>query len=175
LKETVAGQLESAYISMVTSMPDTPTDAEILLNLMARIVTAYFINNRVPVADVPAVISGVYRVLASLNSPNDKEPIIQKPAVSIRMSVTAHHIVCLEDGKKLKMLKRYLRSRYNLTPEAYRAKWGLPYDYPMVAPNYSAKRADLAKKFGLGRSRPLAKAVHKPRQKSKTRNRTVVI
>jgi len=142
---------------MITSMPDAPADAETLLNLMARIVTAYFMNNQVPVANVPAVISGVYRALASLNSPNNKEPIIQKPAVPIRISVTANHVVCLEDGKKLKMLKRYLRSRYNLTPEAYRAKWGLPHDYPMVAPNYSAKRADLARKIGLGRAGRKAK------------------
>jgi predicted transcriptional regulator len=124
---------------------------ETLITLTSDIVAAHVSNNDVAVADVPGLITSVYDALANLG----KEPVVEEakpqPAVPIRSSVKPDYIVCLEDGKKLKMLKRYLRTNYNMSPEEYRARWGLPADYPMVAPNYAAKRRDLAKKIGLGR------------------------
>ncbi|MBM3485498.1 MAG: transcriptional regulator [Alphaproteobacteria bacterium] len=126
-----------------------------VLRMAVDIVATYVGHNTVASSQVPDVINTVYRSLsASLNdediaSPN--EPL--KPAVSVRRSVTPEYIVCLEDGKKLKMLKRHLRAAYNMTPDEYRAKWGLPPVYPMVAPNYAAQRSDFAKKIGLGRRR----------------------
>ncbi|MFN8719798.1 MAG: MucR family transcriptional regulator [Rhodospirillales bacterium] len=124
-----------------------------LLRLTAEIVAAYVSKNPLPAQQIPEVISTVYSSLTGLNSapkPVAAEP--PKPAVPIRKSVTPEYIVCLEDGKKLKMLKRHLRSTYGMTPDEYRAKWGLPADYPMVAPNYAAQRSDFAKKIGLGRT-----------------------
>jgi len=124
---------------------------ETLITLTSDIVAAHVSNNEVAVADVPALITNVYAALAALGeAPAAEEPKPQ-PAVAIRNSVKPDYIVCLEDGKKLKMLKRYLRTNYNMSPEEYRAKWGLPADYPMVAPNYAEKRRDLAKQIGLGR------------------------
>jgi predicted transcriptional regulator len=124
-----------------------------LLKLASDIVAAYVSNNPIPASDVPAMIKTVHGTLGVLaeSSKNDSATA-QKPAVSIKRSITPDYIVCLEDGKKLKMLKRYLRSTYGMTPEAYRAKWGLPADYPMVAPNYAAQRSKFAKQIGLGRS-----------------------
>lgn len=122
---------------------------ETLITLTSDIVAAHVSNNDVAVTDVPALITNVYNALVNLGEKVEiEEP---KPAVAIRNSVKPDHIVCLEDGKELKMLKRYLRTNYNMTPEDYRARWGLPADYPMVAPNYAEKRRDLAKKIGLGR------------------------
>ena len=124
---------------------------ETLITLTSDIVAAHVSNNDVAVADLPALITNVYAALAGLG---EVAPVIEnkpEPAVSIRASVKPDYIVCLEDGKKLKMLKRYLRTNYNMTPEEYRARWGLPADYPMVAPNYAETRRDLAKKIGLGR------------------------
>jgi predicted transcriptional regulator len=124
---------------------------ETLITLTSDIVAAHVSNNDVAVADVPALITNVYAALAALG---EVAPVIEnkpEPAVSIRASIKPDYIVCLEDGKKLKMLKRYLRTNYNMTPEEYRARWGLPADYPMVAPNYAETRRDLAKKIGLGR------------------------
>ena len=118
------------------------------------IVSAYVGNNSVPAAQVPDVINTVYHSLTSLDITGpDARAEPPKPAVSVRRSITPDYIVCLEDGKKLKMLKRHLRAAYNMTPDEYRAKWGLPADYPMVAPNYAAQRSDFAKKIGLGRKR----------------------
>ena len=134
-----------------TAAASGPVD--IVLRLSAQIVGAFVAHNAVPVADVPDLLKAVHAMLRSLTrhaSPDLGDA--PKPAVSIRKSVAADYIVCLEDGKRLKMLKRYLRSRYQLSPEDYRAKWGLPLDYPMVAPNYSAQRSQFAKRIGLGRS-----------------------
>jgi len=124
---------------------------ETLITLTSDIVAAHVSNNDVAVADLPGLITNVYSALSSLG---ETAPVVEdkpEPAVSIRASVKPDYIVCLEDGKKLKMLKRYLRTNYNMTPEEYRARWGLPADYPMVAPNYAETRRDLAKKIGLGR------------------------
>ncbi len=127
--------------------------AEDLLRLASDIVSAYVSNNPVPAADLPNMIRSVHATLGGLASDGGSEgvPGGHKPAVPIKKSITPDFIICLEDGKKLKMLKRYLRSNYDLTPEDYRIKWGLPADYPMVAPNYAAKRSEFAKKIGLGR------------------------
>lgn len=124
-----------------------------LLRMTTEVVSAYVSNNVLPATQIPDVIVTVYGSLNELNAPPQEEkPAPQKPAVSIRRSVNDDYIICLEDGKKLKMLKRHLRSNYNMTPEEYRAKWNLPSDYPMVAPNYAAQRSEFAKKIGLGRS-----------------------
>ena len=117
------------------------------------IVTAYLSNNSLPAATIPDLIATVHGALINLGRPSEESAQAnRKPAVSIRKSVTPDHIICLEDGKRLKMLKRYLRSNYNMTPAEYRAKWGLPADYPMVAPNYAKQRSEFAKQIGLGRS-----------------------
>jgi predicted transcriptional regulator len=120
--------------------------------LVAEVVAAYVSNHKVEPADLPILIQQVYQSFlrfgsASAESMRSGRP---EPAVSVRKSVMPEFIVCLEDGKKLKMLKRYLKSTYNLTPEAYRERWGLPVDYPMVAPNYAKQRSRLAKEIGLG-------------------------
>lgn len=126
---------------------------DIVLRLSARIVGAFVAHNSVPVADVSGLLKSVHAMLRSLmDSAVPDMGGAPKPAVSIRKSVASDYLVCLEDGKRLKMLKRYLRSRYQLSPEEYRARWGLPLDYPMVAPNYSAQRSQFAKRIGLGRS-----------------------
>ena len=130
-----------------------------LLKLASDIVAAYVSNNPIPVSEVPGMIKSIHATLGGLTSPVPAEAsTVQKPAVPVKKSVTSEYIICLEDGKKLKMLKRYLRSRYNLTPDEYRSKWGLPADYPMVAPNYAAQRSEFAKKIGLGRSAPAPKS-----------------
>lgn len=139
---------------------------ETLITLTSDIVAAHVSNNDVAVADVPGLITNVYAALAQLGEAPVVEEAKPQPAVAIRNSVRPDYIVCLEDGKKLKMLKRYLRTNYNMSPEEYRARWGLPADYPMVAPNYAEKRRDLAKKIGLGR-KPSAPAP-KPRRSRKT-------
>jgi predicted transcriptional regulator len=121
------------------------------IQLTAQIVSAYVSNNSVPAADIPALINQVHaaltRVLAG-QAEAPTEPL--RPAVSIKKSITPEYIVCLEDGKKFKSLKRHLRTQYDMTPEQYRDKWGLTPDYPMVAPNYAAARSQLAKQMGLG-------------------------
>ncbi len=124
---------------------------EMLITLTSDIVAAHVSNNDVSVADVPALISNVYGALAGLGQVVVVEEKRPEPAVTVRASIKPDYIVCLEDGKKLKMLKRHLMTHYNLTPEQYRARWNLPSDYPMVAPNYAEKRRELAKKIGLGR------------------------
>lgn len=124
-----------------------------ILRLATEIVAAYVSNNPIPVSEVPAMIKSVHGTLGSLVGASQGEvQTAQRPAVPIKRSITPDYIVCLEDGKKLKMLKRYLRSNFNMTPEEYRAKWGLAADYPMVAPNYAAQRSEFAKKIGLGRT-----------------------
>jgi len=125
--------------------------SETLITLTSDIVAAHVSNNSVAVEDVPALIGNVYNALAGLGQPVQAPVAALEPAVSVRSSVKPDHIVCLEDGKKLKMLKRHLMTHYNLTPEQYRTRWNLPADYPMVAPNYAERRRELAKKIGLGR------------------------
>jgi predicted transcriptional regulator len=132
-----------------------------LLSLTADIVATHVANNHVSTGDVATLISTVHAALAGLGAPEAIAEAEQAPAVSIRASVRPDHIVCLEDGKKLKMLKRHLATRYNLTPDQYRARWNLPADYPMVAPAYAEKRRELAKKIGLGR-KPAPKRGRKP-------------
>ena len=124
---------------------------ETLITLTSDIVAAHVSNNDVAVESVPELITNVFSALSSLGADTEADEAPPEPAVSIRASVKPDYIVCLEDGKKLKMLKRYLRTNYDMTPDEYRARWNLPADYPMVAPNYAEKRRDLAKKIGLGR------------------------
>ena len=122
-----------------------------IIELTADVVSAYVSNNSMQSSDLSALISEVHTALhQTLGGPAEPEP---EPAVSIRKSVTPNYIICLEDGKKFKSLKRHIRTHYNLTPDDYRAKWGLPADYPMVAPNYAKARSMLAKKIGLGQKR----------------------
>jgi predicted transcriptional regulator len=123
-----------------------------LLKLATDIVAAYVSNNPVPASELPGMIKNVHATLGALSgAPTADVAISQKPAVPVKKSITPEYLVCLEDGKRLKMLKRYLRSRYGLSPDQYRAKWGLPPDYPMVASNYAAQRSEFAKKIGLGK------------------------
>ena len=134
-------------------MNEDTNSAEMLVTLTADIVAAHLSNSASAVAidDVPDLIAKVHGALVGLNEPQAPEAEPQEPAVSIRQSVKPDYLVCLEDGKKLKMLKRYLMTNFQMTPDEYRAKWNLPSDYPMVAPNYAEQRRDLAKKIGLGR------------------------
>jgi predicted transcriptional regulator len=134
---------------------------EELLRMTANMVAAYVSNNTLPTAQLAEVINAVYGSLKSLEDQvAPSPPELLKPAVPIRKSVTPEFLICLEDGKKLKMLKRHLRSTYNMTPGEYRSKWGLSPDYPMVAPNYAERRSEFAKKIGLGRGtgRPAVRA-----------------
>jgi predicted transcriptional regulator len=132
-------------------MPDKANFTE-MLELATEIVAAHVANNPVPVADLPNLIQDVYKTLLSVGEPVAavERP---KPAVPIKKSVFPDYIVCLEDGKKLKMLKRHLKTAYNMSPEEYRERWSLPPDYPMVAPNYAERRSHLAKEIGLGTQR----------------------
>lgn len=139
---------------------DTANDTDRLIELTADVVSAYVSNNPVPVAELPGLIAKVHSAFQSQTAaPVEQAVEPQKPAVSIRKSVTPDYIVCLEDGKQFKSLKRHLTTHYGLTPDDYRSKWGLPPDYPMVAPNYAASRSALAKSMGLGRK---AKPVEAP-------------
>ncbi len=135
---------------------------ETLITLTSDIVAAHVSNNSVAVSDLAVLITNVYGALAGLGQADAAPEALPEPAVSIRSSVKPDFIVCLEDGKKLKMLKRHLMTHYNLTPDQYRARWGLASDYPMVAPNYAEKRRELAKKIGLGR-KPGVKRGRKPK------------
>ena len=135
-----------------------------LLRLSAQIVSAHVIKNAVAPEALPGLIRGVYAALASVEQPVVSEPEPLQPAVPIKRSVFPDYIVCLEDGAKMKMLKRYLKVRFNLTPEQYRERWSLPRDYPMVAPNYAERRSALAKEFGLGRKAEL-EAVAAPKKR----------
>ena len=126
--------------------------SNVFLHLTADLVSSHISNNKVSAEDLPALIRGVYSTLASVES-QAEEKGAREPAVPIKKSVHPDYIVCLEDGRKLKMLKRHLRTAYNMSPEEYRARWNLPSGYPMVAPNYAKKRSSLAKKIGLGKKR----------------------
>jgi predicted transcriptional regulator len=124
-----------------------------VLRMVTEIVAAYVSKNPVAPGDLPVIIRNVHATLGSMSG-GDAAASPRAPAVPVKKSVAPDYIVCLEDGKKLKMLKRYLRSRYKLSPDEYRQRWNLPPDYPMVAPNYAKRRSDFAKKIGLGRAAP---------------------
>lgn len=145
-----------------------------LVELTAEIVGAYVSNNPVPPVELPGLIGNVHASLVALAAGGQQQPVeeAQKPAISIKRSVTDDYIICLEDGKKFKSLKRHLSTHHNMTPDEYRAKWSLPADYPMVAPSYAAARSALAKTMGLGRKKepeptPAAKPAPKKRSPRK--------
>jgi len=134
---------------------DTAPGRTDLLHMTAEVVSAYVGNNRLEKADISGVIGQVYGKLSTLGRQPPRtpaRPLKQRPAVPVAESVQPDYLICLEDGRKLKMLKRHLRTAFNLTPEQYRAKWGLPPDYPMVAPNYASQRSEFAKQIGLGKT-----------------------
>jgi predicted transcriptional regulator len=151
---------------------ETSPDRNELLTLTVEIVSAYAGNNTLDTAAMPDLIGTVFAKLNELATDEKPRPETLTPAVPIKKSVTDDYIVCLEDGKKLKMLKRHLATAYNMTPEEYRAKWGLKPDYPMVAPNYAAKRRELAKKIGLGRKPRIPAPAPEP-VKTRTRKKAV--
>ena len=133
------------------SASSSPRDDH-LLRVTTDIVASFVSNNPVTSEALPDVILSVYRTISALSGPTEPRPDERlKPAVPISKSVSNDHIICLEDGKKLKMLKRYLRSKYDMSPDEYRRRWGLPADYPMVAPSYTQRRSEFAKKIGLGK------------------------
>lgn len=132
---------------------DIASEGNPLVTLTADIVSAHLSNNSVSISDVPALITNVHGALQGLGAAPDPEPAKPEPRVAIRSSIKPDYIVCLEDGKKLKMLKRHLMTHYQMTPDEYRQRWGLNADYPMVAPNYAEQRRALAKKIGLGTKR----------------------
>jgi predicted transcriptional regulator len=134
-------------------METSDNSNETLITLTADIVSAHVSNNSVAVNDLPTLIQNVHNALSALGGRVEEPEVKQEPAVSVRSSVKPDYIVCLEDGKKLKMLKRHLMTHYKMTPDEYRQKWGLNADYPMVAPNYAEQRRSLAKKIGLGTKR----------------------
>jgi predicted transcriptional regulator len=151
--------LEEGICKMEASQVDM---SETLITLTSDIVAAHVSNNSVGVEEVASLITNVYGALAGLGQAVVAAEVLPEPAVSIRSSIKPDYIVCLEDGKKLKMLKRHLMTHYSMTPDQYRARWGLASDYPMVAPNYAEKRRELAKKIGLGR-KPGQKRGRKPK------------
>ncbi|AOG03484.1 MucR family transcriptional regulator [Bosea sp. RAC05] len=132
---------------------NSPEETGFIVDCTARIVAAYVGSNRIQGSELPAIIDDVHRSLAGLSArpaePVEAAPLV--PAVPVKKSVHPEHLICLEDGQKFQSLRRHLRVKYNLTPEQYRAKWGLPVDYPMTAPNYSMRRSELARTIGLGR------------------------
>jgi predicted transcriptional regulator len=130
------------------------TAGKSFIDLTANIVSAYLSNNPTPASEIPNLISQVHSALLRVSSGRVEAPLEPaKPAVSVKKSIAPDYLVCLEDGKRFKSLKRHLRTQYNMTPEQYREKWGLPPEYPMVAPNYAVARSQLAKKMGLGQQR----------------------
>ena len=130
------------------------TSGKNFIDLTANIVSAYVSNNPTPASDIPALIGQIHAALLRVSSGRTELPLEPaKPAVPVKKSMTADYLICLEDGKRFKSLKRHLRTQYSMTPEQYRDKWSLPPDYPMVAPNYAVARSQLAKKMGLGQQR----------------------
>lgn len=154
-------------------MTEENVDAGIdLIELTTHIIRAYVSNNPVPAAELPRIIADVHAAVRGLRSDGATPQLVEKlvPAVSVKKSVTPEFIICLEDGKQFKSLKRHLATHFGLTPDEYRTKWGLPADYPMVAPNYSAARSQMARAIGLGRKaapvpEPVKAAVRAPRKK----------
>ncbi len=122
-----------------------------LIELTTQIVSSFVANNPVPTSSLPELIKSVHATLVEISTDKETSAPRPEPAVAVSKSITPDYLICLEDGRKLKMLKRYLRSRYDMTPEQYRARWNLPADYPMVAPNYAKIRSEKAKEIGLGR------------------------
>ena len=141
------------------------------LEYAAQIVSAHVSNNSVQSSDLPALIQQVYTALTTLGSAPAQAVEKREPAVPVRKSVFPDYIICLEDGKKLKMLKRHLMTSYDLTPDAYRERWGLPSNYPMVAPNYAERRSALAKSIGLGNRKPRVAAAEEPAEAAKPAKR----
>ncbi|MBB4657706.1 MucR family transcriptional regulator [Parvularcula dongshanensis] len=137
------------------------------LHLTTDIVSAFVSNNSVPAGELQDLLVNTFATLTSLTGSAEPEQTNQKPAVPVKKSITDDYIICLEDGKKLKMLKRYLRTQYDMSPEEYRRKWGLPADYPMVAPNYAKRRSEFAKQIGLG-TQGGRKTTKKARKKATT-------
>ena len=152
-------------------MSEQEMEASDTLQLTTEIVAAYVGNNKVSLTELPKVMNEVYESLQSLAAGEASLRATRDPAVPINKSVTPDYVICLEDGKKLKMLKRYLRTNYGLTPEEYRRKWNLPADYPMVAPNYAKRRSAFAKKIGLGTQRGEASPRKKAKKTTKRRGR----
>lgn len=151
---------------------DTPIERAEILNLTAEIASAYIGNNPIESGQVAAFLHSVFATLSGLTAGEVARAMDLVPAVPVKKSITPDHLICLEDGKKLKMLKRHLRTSYGMTPEEYRAKWGLPSHYPMVAPSYATRRQELAIKIGLGRKKiaaaaPEAEAAPRPRARRK--------
>jgi len=135
-------------------MMNSMADSNSYIELAADIVSAYVSNNSVPASDLPSLINDVHSALLRVTAGTVITPTeVPKPAVPTKKSITSEFIVCLEDGRKFKSLKRHLRTQYNMSPDEYREKWGLPPDYPMVAPNYAKARSNLAKEMGLGQQR----------------------
>lgn len=135
----------------MSEQAEPQSESNELLLITSKIVAAHVSNNTVAVEDLPGLIEQVYRTLTAVGPGQDGSKNRPEPAVGIRKSVTPDYVICLEDGKKLKMLKRHLKTAYNMTPEEYRERWGLSPDYPMVAPNYAKQRSKLAKEIGLGK------------------------
>src|SRR3954452_22205939 len=142
----------------MSELENTSQNTPNYIELAADIVSAFVSNNSVPVSELPALIGSVHEALNRVASDSTQQPAeeVKAPAVPIKRSVQPDYVVCLEDGKRFKSLKRHLRTAYDLTPEQYRAKWGWAPDYPMVAPNYAAARSELARQFGLGARRRAA-------------------
>ncbi|WP_259781664.1 MucR family transcriptional regulator [Aestuariispira ectoiniformans] len=134
----------------MSEAPEKELSKAEMLELTSDIVSAHVANNTVAVNDLPMLIEDVFKTLNNLGQAQEVQPDKPVPAVSVKKSVTPDYIICLEDGKKLKMLKRHLKTAYNMSPDEYRDRWGLPSDYPMVAPNYAKQRSRLAKEIGLG-------------------------
>jgi predicted transcriptional regulator len=147
-------------------MTDNPNNTD-TIELTADVISAYVSNNPVPVSELPSLIAQIHQSLTGLSNgqaATSEEKLA--PAVPIKKSITPEYIVCLDDGKKFKSLKRHLKTKFGITPEEYRAKWNLPADYPMVAPSYAAARSELAKKMGLGRKPKEAEPVKRARKKA---------
>lgn len=154
MADSCSGTFDRELTSALKDITMSESTPKGFVDLTASIVSAYVSNNATPAADIPALISQIHAALvrvAAGGSETAAEPA--KPAVSVKKSMTSDYLVCLEDGKRFKSLKRHLRTQYNMSPEQYREKWGLPADYPMVAPNYAVARSQLAKKMGLGQQR----------------------
>jgi predicted transcriptional regulator len=146
--------LSPTGVKDISKMTELENQDATFVELTAEIVCAYVGNNAVPAAEIPALIKQVHSALSEASAAaNAADTPAPEPAVPVNRSITPDHLICLEDGKKFRSLKRHLRTSYNMTPEEYREKWGLRPDYPMVAPNYAAERSRLAKKIGLGQGR----------------------
>jgi predicted transcriptional regulator len=146
----------------MTAVLDQDNEMDIV-SIAADIVAAYVSNNQVPVGELPKLIGDIHAALHGIGTPATEPEVKQEPAVAIRKSITSDYIICLEDGKKFKSLKRHIRVHYNLSPDDYRQKWNLPADYPMVAPSYAAIRSAMAKSIGLGRKTAVPTPTAKPK------------